>query len=110
MGRQPAARQPASQSSRRGVLTRAAQQQKERDVCRRLCDGARAARDVDVAPGALLDIDGVVAHSERAHVDAFGAPVSGTASSGGRTFVVLIRTFVVLIAFRGLRHARGLIW
>ena len=35
---------------------------------------------------------------------------SGTASSGGRTFVVLIRTFVVLIAFRGLQRARGLIW
>jgi hypothetical protein len=35
---------------------------------------------------------------------------SRTASSGGRTFVVLIRTFVVLIAFRGLERARGLIW
>ena len=35
---------------------------------------------------------------------------SGTASSGGRTFVGLIRTFVGLIAFRGLERARGLIW
>jgi hypothetical protein len=45
-------------------------------------------------------------------LDGGGAPVvkSGTASSGGRTFVGLIRTFVGLIAFRGLERARGLIW
>jgi hypothetical protein len=64
-----------------------------------------------LAPAAWLLLSNLGAASAQAAAQIGGRPpTSGTASSGGRTFVGLIRTFVGLIAFRGLERARGLIW
>ena len=59
-------------------VPRAAHEQEEGDVRCGLGDRARAARDDDVAPRALVDVDGVVAHGEGADEGALGACGAGT--------------------------------